>query len=34
MRPAVTIRRMNTKPEEFPAMVPDIMLDMIIIWGE
>ena len=32
MRPAVTIRRMNTKPEEFPAMVSDFAGNMIIIW--
>jgi hypothetical protein len=24
---------MHNKPEVFPAMVPDIMGDMIIIWG-
>jgi hypothetical protein len=24
---------MNNKPEVFPAMVPDIMGNMIIIWG-
>ena len=28
---AVTIRRMNAKPEVLPAMVPDIMGDRIII---
>jgi hypothetical protein len=32
MKPARTSRRMNNKPEVFPAMVPDIMGDMIIIW--
>jgi len=31
-KPARTSRRMNNKPEVFPAMVPDIMGDMIIIW--
>jgi len=33
MKPARTSRRMQNKPEVFPAMVPDIMGDMIIIWG-
>ena len=33
MKPAMTSRRMHNKPEVFRAMVPDIMLDMIIIWG-
>jgi hypothetical protein len=33
MKPARTSRRMHNKPEVFPAMVPDIMGDMIIIWG-
>jgi hypothetical protein len=32
MKPAMTSRRMNNKPEIF-AMVPDIIGDMIIIWG-
>ena len=32
IRQAVTIRRMNNKPEVLPAMVPDISGDMIIIW--
>ena len=33
IKPARTSRRMNNKPEVFRAMVPDIMGDMIIIWG-
>jgi hypothetical protein len=33
MKPAMTSRRMHNKPEVFPAMVPDITGDMIIIWG-
>jgi hypothetical protein len=33
IKPARTSRRMHNKPEVFRAMVPDIMLDMIIIWG-
>ena len=33
IRPARTSRRMHNKPEVFRAMVPDIMLNMIIIWG-
>jgi len=33
MKPARTSRRMHNKPEVFPAMVPDITGDMIIIWG-
>ena len=33
MKPARTSRRMHNKPEVFRDMVPDIMLDMIIIWG-
>jgi hypothetical protein len=32
IRPAVTIRRMNNKPEVFPAMVSDFAGNMIIIW--
>jgi len=32
MKPATTSRRMHNKPEVFPAMVPDIAGDMIIIW--
>ena len=34
IKPARTSRRMHNKPEVFPAMVPDIMGDMIIIWGK
>ena len=33
IKPAMTSRRMNNKAEVFRAMVPDIMGDMIIIWG-
>jgi hypothetical protein len=33
IKPAMTSRRMNNKPEVFRAMVPDITGDMIIIWG-
>jgi len=34
MKPARTSRSIKNKPEAFRAMVPDIMLSMIIIWGE
>jgi len=33
IKPARKSRRMHTKPEGFQAMVPDTMLDIIIIWG-
>jgi hypothetical protein len=32
MKTAVIIRRMNTKPEVFPAMVSDCAGNVIIIW--
>jgi len=32
IRPAVIIRRMNSEPEVFPAIVPDFAGNMIIIW--
>jgi hypothetical protein len=32
IRPTVTIRRINNKPEVFPAMVSDFAGNMIIIW--
>jgi hypothetical protein len=32
IKPAMTSRRMNNKPEVCRTMVPDIMGDMIIIW--
>jgi hypothetical protein len=35
IRPTMTSRRMNTIPEVFPAMVPNITGNMIIIlWNE
>jgi hypothetical protein len=33
MKPARTSRRMQNKPEVFPAMVPDTTGDMIIFGG-